>query len=127
MDVPWPFSSIDARVHSLSRLDDHGHLVTDVYATGEDVLWFEGRDVFIPILDEDGGFVATLVVRSLGFDMSGLPDFEFAQRHGITAGLGNLKRMSESRMAVRGKTPGVEDGAALAAGAVPYFGVIPNR
>jgi hypothetical protein len=127
MDVPWPFSSIDARVHSLSRLDDHGHLVTDVYATGEDVLWFEGRDVFIPILDEDGGFVATLVVRSLGFDMSGLPDFEFAQRHGITAGLGNLKRMAESRWAVRGKTPGIEDRAALAAGAVPDFGVIPNR
>ena len=127
MDLPWPFSSIDARVHSLSRLDDHGHLVTDVYATGEDVLWFEGRDVFIPILDEDGGFVATLVVRSLGFDMSGLPDFEFTQRRGVTAGLGNLKRMAESRWAMRGKTPGVEDGAVLAAGAVPSFGVVPNR
>jgi hypothetical protein len=120
MDVPWPFGSIDARVHSLSRLDRHGHLVTDVYATGEDVLWFEGRDVFLPLLDEHGECEAVFVVRSLGFDMAGLPDFEFAQRHGITAGLGNLKRMAEKAWAKRGEGP-VEPHSPES---IPRFGVI---
>ncbi len=127
MDVPWPFGTVGARVHSLSRLDAHGHLVTDVYAVGEDVHWFEGRDVFLPVRDSDGAFVATVVVRSLGFDMAGLPDFEFAQRHAVTAGLGNLKRMAERLARSEAEQAASDDPAdarvPVASGAVPEFAV----
>ena len=121
-DLPWPFGSMTCRMQVLHRLDDDGHLVTDVVSLSDDFYWFAGRDVFVPVRDDGGRFAGFLTVRWFGFDVDGVPDGSGTRRSALRAGLGRLKRLSEPLY--RGRTG---DGPSTVEGAVPEFVVRGDR
>jgi len=98
-DLPFPYSHYDCDLRILNRLDDDGHLVTDIYSPSKDFDWMAGQDVFVPILDGDGGFVGILCARVFGFDLDGVPDGEEDVRVALRASLGNLKRRADKAFA----------------------------
>jgi hypothetical protein len=58
-----------------------------------------GQDVFVPLLDADGGFVGILCARVFGFDLDGVPDGEDYVRSALRSSLGNLKRRADAAFA----------------------------
>ena len=120
-DLPFPFTGYECHLRVLNRLDDSGHLVTDVYSTSEDFYWMAGRDVFLPVGTSDGAWVATLVVRQFGFDLKDVPDGDEHRRSAIRGGLGNLKLRAERLFRERG------DGPRIVSGSIPAFEVRGER
>lgn len=100
-DMPWPFSDLVGVVDTLTERDAAGRVVTHVWGTGDDYLWLAGRDTFVPVHDADGAFVATLVVRELGFDLAGIPEGDGHRRAAMRSPLGALKLGAEARAAAR--------------------------
>lgn len=100
-DLPFPFSDYTCRLHMLNRFDDDGTPRTDIYSTSKDFYWLAGRDVFLPVEDSEGSWVAYLVVRHFGFDLDGVPDKPGHRLGALRASLGNLKRNSEARFLTR--------------------------
>lgn len=115
--LPFPFGGYTCDLRILNRLDEDGHLVTDIHSPHRDFLWLAGRDVFIPVHDSSGEWVTTLVVRLFGFDLAGVPDRDSHRRAALRGSLGNLKRDAEVRFRDR---PG---GPRSVAGALPGFSV----
>lgn len=113
--LPFPFGGYSCDLSILNRLDGDGHLVTDIHSAHRDFLWLAGRDVFIPMYDSAGQWVATLLVRLFGFDLAGVPDRDAHRRAALRASLGNLKREAEVRFAAR------SGGPRTVAGALPDF------
>lgn len=107
-DLPFPFSSYRTRLNIFNGYDDEGLLRTDIYSTSSDFYWLAGRDVFLPVTDSEGEWVAWILVRHFGFDLDGVPDGARHRREALRGSLGNLKRNSERAFARR-----------LAAGAEP--------
>ena len=105
-DLPFPFGDYECDLWVLNRLDDEHRLVTDVYSTSSDFYWLAGRDTFLPVQSNDGQWVATLVVRSFGFDLKNVPDGDAQRRTGIRGGLGNLKLRAEAAFAAKGSKHG---------------------
>jgi len=113
-DLPFPFSSYDCDLRILNRLDDDGHLVTDIYSPSEDFDWMAGQDVFVPLRDGDGQLVGMLCARVFGFDLDGVPDGEDDVRLALRSSLGNLKRRVDMAFAehlARGGEPRTLEGA----------------
>lgn len=98
-DLPFPYSHYDCDLRILNRLDDDGHLVTDIYSPSKDFDWMAGQDVFVPLLDGDGGFVGILCARVFGFDLDGVPDGEEDVRVALRSSMGNLKRRVDKAFA----------------------------
>ena len=120
-DLPFPFGTYECELNVLNRVDDRGRMVSDVYSTSEDFHWMAGRDVFLPVEDSGGEWVGTLVVRSSGFDLDGVPDSGAHRRKALRESLGNIKRRAEPRFAARGSRD------IVAAGTVPEFELTGNR
>lgn len=116
-DLPFPFGGYSCDLAILNRLDRDGHLVTDIHSPHRDFLWLAGRDVFVPVHDASGEWVATLLVRLFGFDLAGVPDRDSHRRAALRGSLGNLKRDAEVRFNAR------SDGPRTVAGALPAFAV----
>ena len=113
-DLPFPYTHFDCDLRILNRLDDDGHLVTDIYSPSEDFDWMAGQDVFVPLLDGDGAFVGILCARVFGFDIDGVPDGEEDVRVALRSSLGNLKRRADRAFAdhlAQGGTPRTLQGA----------------
>ncbi|MEX1024427.1 MAG: hypothetical protein WD226_05055 [Planctomycetota bacterium] len=102
-DLPFPFSSYSASVHTLHHFDAELRFVTDFYGRSKDVHWMAGQDVHFPLLDAAGELVAIFIVRRYGFDLKGVPDQEDARRTALRSGLGNLKRDAERNFAASGR------------------------
>ena len=96
-NLPFPFSSYRTELSILNRFDDQEVLYTDIYSTSEDFYWLAGRDVFLPVSNSQGQWVAFLVVRQFGFDLDGVPDGPDNRREATRSSLGNLKRNAERR------------------------------
>lgn len=94
-DLPFPFSDYTTRLGILNTFDGAGVLHTDIYSTSEDFYWLAGRDVFLPVSDSEGEWVAFLLVRHFGFDLDGVPDGPSNRREALRTSMGNLKRNSE--------------------------------
>ena len=94
-DLPFPFGSYDCDLRMLHRLDEQGHLVSEVYSSSRDFHWLAGHDLFLPVLDSQGEWQAMLCVRVFGGDLRGVPDSVTHQEAGAREGLGNMKREAE--------------------------------
>jgi hypothetical protein len=115
--LPFPFGSFDCDLHMLHRLDEQGRLVSSVESTSKDFYWLAGRDLFLPVLDSQGGFVAMLCVRVSGADLRSVPDKQSHHESGAREGIGNMKRDAERLWAAHGERE------PLLRGAVPEFRV----
>jgi hypothetical protein len=104
-DLPFPYTSYECELRILNRIDGDGHLVCDIYSTSEDFHWIAGQDVYVPVRDSDGGFVALLMVRLFGFDLDDVPDGTDDRKAALRSSLGNLKRRAEALYRRRGGTP----------------------
>lgn len=110
-DLPFPYGTLDCDVRIRTRLDDEGHMVTDVYSPSEDVYWLGGQDVSVPVYATDGEWVAMLHTRVYGFDVRGVPDGDGARHDAILGSLGNLKRRAERYFRDAGGRPRTVEGA----------------
>lgn len=117
-DLPFPFGSFTCDLHVLNRIDDRGRFVCDIYSTSKDVNWLAGRDYYYPVKQSDGTFVAMLIVRLYGFDLSGVPDDDDARRGALRSSLGGLRRDAEAAFRAYGGPPRTLEGA------VPTFEMI---
>jgi hypothetical protein len=93
-DLPFPFSDYECRLHVLTRARD-GELVTDIFSASSDFNSMCGRDVFLPVTTSAGVTLATLAVRTFGFDIDGVPDDAGNRREAMRGSLGNLRRNAE--------------------------------
>lgn len=101
-DLPFPYSTYDCDLRILNRVDDDGHLRSDIWSAGEDFYWMAGQDVFLPLETVDGAFAGLLAVRVLGFDLRSVPDGESDVRESLRSSLGNLKRRAEREFEASG-------------------------
>jgi len=116
-DLPFPFGHYDCELDMRHRLDERGHLVSDVTAVGEDFYWLAGQDLFLPLERASGEFVGMLYVRRFGTDLRGVPDKSEHLEAGCRQGQGALKREAEALWARRGER------APIVRGLVPAFDV----
>lgn len=119
-DLPFPFGGYDCDLHILNRTDGAGRLVADVYSTSPDFHWLAGRDVFLHVAAADGEPVGTLVLRTHGFDLDGVPDRPKHRRAALRSGLCSLKLRAEALQAER-------RAEWAAPGRVPPFRVLGRR
>ena len=115
-DLPFPFSHYDCELDMRHRLDEDGHLVSDVAAVGDDFYWLAGQDVYLPLERSSGEFVAMLYVRVFGTDLRGVPDKPSHHEAGCRQAMGCLKRDAERLWAASERQP-------LVRGSVPAFDV----
>lgn len=116
-DLPWPFSTFTCDLRILTRVDERGAVVCDIYSRSGDFHWLAGRDRYTPVRASDGRWVATLLVRWYGFDLDGVPDGDDARAEALCASLGSLTRESEALFARSGRV------ARTVEGTVPPFEV----
>jgi hypothetical protein len=116
-DLPFPFGHYDCELDMRHRLDEGGHLVSDVTAVGEDFYWLAGQDLYLPLETGSGEFVALLYVRRFGTDLRGVPDQAEHLEAGCRQGMGGLKREAETLWRERGERE------AIVRGLVPAFDV----
>lgn len=95
-DLPFPYSDYSCDLSIWNRVGPDGDVRCDIHSASRDFLWLAGRDTFLPVHDDDGAPVATLVVRWFGFDLRGVPDGDDARRTALRASLGSLKREAEA-------------------------------
>ena len=112
--LPFPFGGYTCDLRILNRLDGEGRLVTDIHSTSRGFHWMAGRDVFLPLYDADGEWVAMVMLRQFGFDLKGVPDKAKHRRAALRGGVGNLKLGAERRFPGQGGEPVVR-------GEVPTF------
>jgi hypothetical protein len=93
-DLPFPFSDYECRLHVLTR-ERENELVTDIFSASKDFHSMCGRDVFLPVTTSAGATIATLAVRTFGFDIAGVPDDADNRREAMRGSIGNLRRNSE--------------------------------
>jgi hypothetical protein len=96
-DIPFPFGHYDCDLRMLHRLDENGHLVSDVLSRSDDFYWLAGHDLFLPVLDGQGEWVSMLCVRTFGCDLRGVPDSNDHHEAGAREGVGNMKLEAEKR------------------------------
>lgn len=101
-DLPFPFGHYDCELDMRHRLDESGHLVSDVTAVGDDFYWLAGQDLYLPLETSAGEFVALLYVRRFGTDLRGVPDKAEHLEAGCRQGMGGLKREAEALWRARG-------------------------
>lgn len=104
-DLPFPFTTYSLDLAILHRQTQEEDLRTFVFGRSEDLHWLAGYDRFWTVRDGKGQPVATLLVRQLAFDISGVPDKSKHRRLGIRSGLGNLRRNAERLFAGRWSDP----------------------
>lgn len=121
-NLPFPFSSYRTELKILNRLDANEVLYTDIYSTSKDFHWLAGRDVFLPVVNSEGRWVAFLVVRQFGFDLDGVPDGPDQRRQATRSSLGNLKRNAERRYRAREDSYGPARNSASELHKVRVFG-----
>lgn len=112
--LPFPFGGYTCDLRILNRLDGEGNLLTDIHSASKGFHWMAGRDVFLPLRDADGEWVAMVMVRQFGFDLKGVPDGESHRWTALRSGVGNLKRLAEPRFAGSQEPP-------LVTGEIPGF------
>jgi len=93
-DLPFPFSDYECRLHVLTRARGT-ELVTDIFSASRDFHSMCGRDVFLPVTTSSGAQIATLAVRTFGFDIAGVPDDAGNRREAMRGSIGNLRRNAE--------------------------------
>lgn len=122
-DLPFPFTTYSLDLGILHRVRENEELITYVFGRGEDIHWLAGYDRFWTVRDREGTPVATLVVRQLALDISGVPDKSKHRREGIRSGRGNLRRKAEGIFQGTWSRNRDQDGA----GKVPEFKVLGKR
>ncbi len=105
-DLPFPFSTAEFRMFTLSRMLDDGSPILYLFASGDDLHWLAGYDVYHPVRDRDGNWVGTMMVRVFGLDLDGVPDGRGDRHDNLRGQFGNLRRGAEKLFASRnrGKT-----------------------
>lgn len=94
-DLPFPFSGYTTVLDIFNYFDADGVLRTDIHSASPDFHWLAGRDVFLPVEDSAGDWVAFLVVRHFGFDLDDVPDKSKHRQEALRGSLGNLKLNAE--------------------------------
>ena len=65
----------------------------------------QGRDVFWPIYDSNKEWQGTLVLKTFGFDLDGVPDGEDDVYAALRSSLGHLKRDAERAFLAKSSPP----------------------
>ncbi|MCG3134102.1 MAG: hypothetical protein HMLKMBBP_01388 [Planctomycetes bacterium] len=113
-DLPFPYSTYSCDLRIVNRVGGDGNLVCDIWSPSKDFDFMAGQDVFLPVRDPSGAFVALCCVRVFGFDLDSVPDGEDDVRAALRSSLGNLKRRSDALFAARtaaGGKPRTIDGS----------------
>lgn len=95
-DLPFPFTTYKMDLSILHRTRATEDLITFVYGRGKDIHWMAGYDRYWTIRNREGEPVATMLVRQLAFDLSGVPERSSDRREGLRSGIGNLRRSAEN-------------------------------
>jgi len=94
-DLPFPFTNYKMDLNILHRTRSTEDLVSFVFGRGDDIHWMAGYDRYWTIRNREGNPVATLLVRQLAFDLSGVPERSSDRQEGLRSGIGNLRRSAE--------------------------------
>ncbi|MFK5955274.1 MAG: hypothetical protein QM477_02400 [Planctomycetota bacterium] len=94
-DLPFPFSNYAMDLNILHRVRPAEDLITFIFGIGPDIHWMAGYDRYWTIRNREGDPVATLLVRQLAFDLSGIPEGSSHRREGLRSGIGNLRLAAE--------------------------------
>ena len=95
-DLPFPFTTYKMNLNILHRTRASEDLITYVYGRGKDIHWMAGYDRYWTIRNREGEPVATMLVRQLAFDLSGVPERSSDRQEGLRSGIGNLRRSAEN-------------------------------
>lgn len=95
-DLPFPFTTYKMDLSILHRTRATEDLITYVYGRGKDIHWMAGYDRYWTIRNREGEPVATMLVRQLAFDLSGVPERSADRQEGLRSGIGNLRRSAEN-------------------------------
>lgn len=117
-DLPFPYSSYTCDLRIVNRIGADGNLVCDIWSPSKDFDFMAGQDVFLPVRDAAGAFVALCCVRVFGFDLDGVPDGEDDVRAALRSSLGNLKRRADRAFAAHVEAGGKPR---TIAGSIPPF------
>lgn len=118
-DLPFPFSTAEFRMFTLSCMLDDGSPILYLFATGDDLHWLAGYDVYEPVRDRDGNWVGTMMVRVFGLDIDGVPDGRGDRHDNLRGQFGNLRRGAEKLFANRNR-------GKVEPEVFPYQGELPN-
>jgi hypothetical protein len=102
-DLPFPFSTAEFRMFTLTRMLDDGSPILYLFATGDDLHWLAGYDVYEPVRDRDGNWVGTMMIRVFGLDIDGVPDGRGDRHDNLRGQFGNLRRGAEKLFANRNR------------------------
>jgi hypothetical protein len=94
-DLPWPFSTAEFQMYTLNRMLDDGRPVLYLLALSDDLHWLAGYDLYEPVRDREGNWVATMMVREFGLDIDGVPDGRGDRHDNLRGQFGNLRRDAE--------------------------------
>jgi hypothetical protein len=117
-DLPFPFSTAEFKMHTLNRMQENGSPILYLFATGDDVHWLAGYDVYEPVVDRDGNWVGTMMIRVFGLDLDGVPDGRGDRHDNLRGQFGNLRRGAERLFGSRNRGKGKID-------VFPYKGELP--
>jgi hypothetical protein len=118
-DLPWPFSTAEFRMYTLNKMLDDGRPVLYLLALSEDLHWLAGYDLYEPVRDRDGNWVATMMVREFGLDIDGVPDGRGDRHDNLRGQFGNLRRDSERLFKSKNRSKAEPE-------IYPYKGLLPE-
>jgi len=118
-DLPFPFSTAEFQMFTLTRMLEDGSPILYLFATGDDLHWLAGYDVYEPIKDRDGNWVGTMMVRVFGLDLDGVPDGQGDRHDNLRGQYGNLRRGAEKFFELQNRGKAKPD-------VFPYQGALPN-
>ena len=102
-DLPFPLGGYSLDLQLLHQAQDDGTVRGWHWGGGDDLHWYAGTDLYLPVRTTDGRLVGLVQVRSTGFDLRGVPDRMSHRRGAQRTLLGNLRLQGEKRKSSVGR------------------------
>ena len=100
-DLPFPFGGYRIDLRMLHQVEADGAIRGWFVGDSEDLHWYAGYDLFVPVYASDGVQVALLQLRQTGVDVDGVPERARDRRNGMRTVVRNLRLRSEARFSRR--------------------------
>ncbi len=100
-DLPFPFAGYRIDLRMLHQVETDGSIRGWFVGDSEDLHWYAGYDLFVPVYASDGVQVAQLQLRQTGVDVRGVPERSRDRRNGMRTVVGNLRLRAEARFHLR--------------------------
>ncbi len=126
-DLPFPFSTAEFHLYTLNTLLPDGRPILYLRGHHSDFYWLAGYDIYHPVYDRNGDWVATLMVRQFGMDLDGVPDGTGDRHDNLRGQYGNLRRDAERVFIRRNRDKDQPEVYPYTGSLPPYEVVLPGK